>query len=117
MTHEQSTEAAAAATATVAAAANKVTLGSAGITGFAWLTSNEFLGLSGFIIALASLIIGWYYKRETKKLQLLDDARKQREQEGREAERKIRIEVMQKTGIPMHPPKQDTDFGALEVQD
>lgn len=117
MNHEPSTETAAAATATVAAVANKVTLGSAGVTGVAWLTSNEFLGLSGFIIALASLVIGWYYKRETKKLQLLDDERKRKDYEGREAERQVRIEVMRKTGIPMHPPKEDTGFGVLEAQE
>ena len=114
MNNETSTEAAAAATAAVATAANKVTLGSAGVAGLGWLTSSEFLALSGVLFGLVSLLVGWYYKRETKKLQLLNQARKDREQAGRDEERKIRIEVMRKTGIPMHPPKEDTDFGVLE---
>mgnify|MGYP003611790429 CR=1 FL=1 len=116
MSHESTAEAAA-ATAAAATVANKVTIGGASVTGLGWLTSNEFLGLSGFLIAVASLLIGWYYKRETKKLQLLDDERKRREYEGREAERQVRIEFMRKTGIPLHPPKEDTDFGALEMQE
>lgn len=115
MNNETSTEAAAAATATAATLANKVTLGSAGVAGLGWLTSTEFLGVSGVLIALISCLIGWYYKRETKKLQLADQARKDREQAGKDAEREIRIEVMKKTGIPMYPPKEDTDFGVLEA--
>ena len=116
MNHESTTEAAA-ATAAVATAANKVTIGGAGVTGLAWLTSNEFLGLAGFVIALASLLIGWYYKRETKKLQLLDDERKQRESDGREAERQVRIDYMRRTGVPLYPPKDDAGFGVMEAQE
>lgn len=116
MNNETSSEVAAAATAGLAATANKVTLGSAGLAGLGWVFSNEFMGLMGVLIALSSALVSIYYKRETKKLQLKEDARKEREQAGRDRERDERIAFMRSTGIPISPPKQDTDFGVLESE-
>ncbi len=44
----------------------------AGLTGFGWLTSNEFLGLVGAVVAVAGLAITWYYKREANRRQALE---------------------------------------------
>lgn len=51
----------------VGGAANKVALAGAGVTGWAWLASNEFLGLVGALVALGGLVVTWYYKREANK--------------------------------------------------
>ena len=51
----------------VGGAANKVTLAGAGITGWGWLASNEFLGLVGALVAVGGLVVTWYYKREANK--------------------------------------------------
>lgn len=48
----------------VGGAASKVTLAGAGITGWGWLASNEFLGLVGAVVAIGGLAVTWYYKRE-----------------------------------------------------
>lgn len=48
----------------VGGAANKVTLAGAGMTGWGWLASNEFLGLMGALVAVGGLVVTWYYKRE-----------------------------------------------------
>jgi hypothetical protein len=46
----------------IATAANKVTVtgGTVAVTG--WLTASNILGALGFLVALAGMIIGWYYK-------------------------------------------------------
>jgi len=51
----------------VGGAANKVTLAGAGISGWGWLASNEFLGLVGALVAVGGLVVTWYYKREANK--------------------------------------------------
>ncbi|WP_010465723.1 holin [Acidovorax radicis] len=51
----------------VGGAANKVTLAGAGMTGWGWLASNEFLGLVGALVAVGGLVVTWYYKREANK--------------------------------------------------
>lgn len=51
----------------VGGAANKVTLAGAGISGWGWLASNEFLGLVGALVAIGGLVVTWYYKREANK--------------------------------------------------
>lgn len=52
----------------VTAVADKVTVGG-GIAGlWGWLTSNNVLGLIGVLIALAGLLVNWYYKHKHYKL-------------------------------------------------
>lgn len=51
----------------VGGAANKVTLAGAGLSGWGWLASNEFLGLVGALVAIGGLVVTWYYKREANK--------------------------------------------------
>lgn len=49
------------------ATGSKTIVTGAGLTSFGWLTSNEFLGLVGAIVAVAGLVITWYYKREANR--------------------------------------------------
>lgn len=48
--------------AAVAAAAKKVTVtgGTMAVTG--WLTASNVLGTLGFLVAVAGLVVTWYYK-------------------------------------------------------
>lgn len=52
---------------TAAAASAKTTVAGAGITGFGWVTSSEFFGLVGVLVAVASFVVTWYFKREANK--------------------------------------------------
>ncbi|MDZ7863019.1 holin [Acidovorax sp.] len=49
------------------ATGSKTIAAGAGLTSFGWITSNEFLGLVGAIVAVAGLAITWYYKREANR--------------------------------------------------
>lgn len=49
------------------ATGSKTIVTGAGLTSFGWITSNEFLGLVGAIVAVAGLAITWYYKREANR--------------------------------------------------
>ncbi len=49
------------------ATGSKTIVTGAGLTSFGWITSNEFLGLVGAIVAVAGLVITWYYKREANR--------------------------------------------------
>ncbi len=77
----------------VGGAANKVTLAGAGMTGWGWLASNEFLGLVGALVAVGGLVVTWYYKREANR-------RHAREHE-------LRMELLRRGRRP------DTDLGEL----
>lgn len=50
--------------ATLAAAGQKATVGGASTTGIAWYFSNEFLGVMGILIALAGLMVNFYFRRK-----------------------------------------------------
>lgn len=77
----------------IGAAGNKATLTAVATTLWAWMTSNEFLGFSGFLIAIAGLVVTWYYKREANKRQAAESAlRMERE--------RLRIGLMRATGQP-----------------
>lgn len=80
----------------IGAAGNKATLTAGATTLWAWMTSNEFLGFSGFLIAIAGLVVTWYYKREANKRQAA-------ESELRQQERRLRMARMQATGQPIAP--------------
>jgi hypothetical protein len=74
------------------AGTNTITAG-ASLTGFGWLTSNEFFGLVGALVAVMGLAITWYYKREANR-------RHAREHE-------LRMELLRRGRRP------DTDLGEL----
>ena len=75
----------------IAAAGGKTTIAGASMTGFGWLTSNEFLGLVGAAVAIGGLLVNWYYRRESNKRQA--------------AEHEVRMQRLRK-GL-------DTDVGGL----
>lgn len=52
-----------AADATVAAIANKVTVGAGGIAFLGGLSANEFAAFGGLGVAAGGLAIQWFYKR------------------------------------------------------
>ena len=56
------------AEAIVASAASKGMYTGAGITLGGWWTSNEFLGLTGLLIALLGFAVNWVYKHRHLKL-------------------------------------------------
>ncbi len=77
----------------------------ASLTGFGWLTSNEFLGLVGAMVAIIGLFISWHYKREAKKIKreafLAELAIAERKDARHEREHQMRMHIMQTTGIPV----------------
>lgn len=83
----------------IGAASNKVTLAAAASTMWAWVTSNEFAALLAGILGIATLLVGWYYKREANKRQAA-------ESELRQQERHLRMALMQATGQPIAPPEE-----------
>lgn len=46
---------------------NKTTIAGGGIAGAGWLTASEFAAIVGAIVAVAGLMITWYYKREANR--------------------------------------------------
>lgn len=54
--------------AAIAAVGQKTSLAGAGATGYAWLLSNEALGVMGVLIALAGLAVNWYFRRKEYEL-------------------------------------------------
>ncbi len=82
---------------TLAAYGAKTTAVGTGMTGLAWFTSNEFFGLVGATVAIAGLLVTWYYKRESNR---------------REAARHELYMKMLRRGM-----KPDTDLGELGVDE
>lgn len=74
-------------------------------TWFAWVTSNEGLGVLGLLVALVGLLVTWHYKRES-------DRRQKAEALERKAERELRMSLMRASGRPIF--HEDTDLGRLE---
>lgn len=58
--------------AVIAASAPKVMYGGGFAGGYGFLTSNQFLGLMGLLVAVAGFVVNWYYKREENKRQKLE---------------------------------------------
>ncbi|MDZ7863393.1 holin [Acidovorax sp.] len=79
------------------AAGSKTIMTGVGLTSFSWITSNEFLGLLGATVAVAGLVITWYYKRESNARQV--------------AEHQLRMARLRK-GMDS-----DTDLGTLGADD
>lgn len=88
-----------------------VTQSAAAVTGFAWLTSNEFYGFIGAVVALGGLWVTFYYKRKA-------DRRMEEEHVLRMKERQQRLDLMLATGHPFagvgREAPGDTDLGKLE---
>lgn len=89
-----------------------VTQSAAAFTGWAWLTSNEFYGFIGALVALGGLWITFYYKRKA-------DRRMEEEHALRMKERQQRLDLMLATanpfaGIRGSTTDADTDLGKLE---
>ena len=89
------------------AAGNKATILGGGVAGAGWLTASEFAAIVGAMVAVAGLVITWYYKREANRRWVEEHALRQQE-------RQVRIDMMRATG---HPVPHDTDLGALEVDE
>lgn len=88
----------------VGAAASRTTYAGAGITGWAWITSNEFLGVAGLLVAVGRLIVTWYYRREADRRHAhYIAAREAREQAGSE----MRLALMRGSGKPIHADSDD----------
>lgn len=64
---------------TVATLGSKATTFGAGTTFAAWVTSNEFLGVAGLVVAAIGLVVNIYFKRK-------EDQRQQREHDARMTE-------------------------------
>jgi hypothetical protein len=57
---------------TLAAVGGKATATGVGMTGVGWFLSNEFFGLVGAFVAVAGLLVAWYYKREANRRQVVE---------------------------------------------
>lgn len=87
-----------------------VTQSAAAVTGLAWLTSNEFYGFIGAVVALGGLGVTWYYKRKA-------DRRMEEEHALRMERERLKVKIMRTTGIELPSSldgDRDTDLGKLE---
>ncbi|MDR0215895.1 MAG: holin [Comamonas sp.] len=103
---------------TVGTVANKTAVGGGLVSGWAWLTSNEVLGLLGAIAALGGLAVTWYYKRESSRRQAAESALRQERERLRIQEQQMRIDLMRATGnaVPHADAHgDDSDMAPLEV--
>lgn len=89
------------------AAGNKATIVGGSVAGAGWLTASEFAAIVGALVAVAGLVITWYYKREANR-------RLVAEHNLRQQERQIRIDMMRATG---HPVPHDSDMTPLEADE
>lgn len=104
---------------TVGTVANRTTLGGGLVAMWAWLTSNEVLGLLGAIAALGGLAVTWYYKREASKREQAESALRQERERLRIQEQQMRIDLMRATGHPvshMSEPSDDSGLVPLEAE-
>ncbi|ADU99458.1 holin [Alicycliphilus denitrificans] len=93
----------------IGAAGNKVTIVGASLSGAGWLTASEFAAIVGALVAIAGVVITWYYKRQANRRLAAEHALRQQE-------RQMRIDLMRATGLPQVPCG-DTDIGRLEFDE
>lgn len=91
----------------IGANGTKLTIVGAGTSGVGMLSASELAAIVGALVAVAGLVVSWYFKREAMQLRRLDDARKDREHQ-------MRMSLMERTGVPIQHPECDTDLGGLE---
>lgn len=92
----------------IGAAGTKMSIVGAGTAGAGWLTASEFAAIVGALVAIAGLIITWYYKRKANQ-------RLEAEHLLRQQERQMRMDLMHATGRPHTACDTPTDFNALEA--
>ena len=80
--------------AAVTTIAPKTTYGGAATSILGWLASSEFTVIVGLFVAVAGLAVNWYYKAKADRRQADDAAL-------RSEERKLRMELMRRTGRPI----------------
>ena len=80
--------------AAVTTVASKSTYGGAATSILGWLASSEFTVFVGLFVAVAGLAVNWYYKAKADRRQA-DDAALRAE------ERKLRMDLMRRTGRPI----------------
>lgn len=80
------------------AAANSTTVtgAAAGVAG--WATSTNWIGLLGFLVALAGLLVSWYYQRKRFRLEA-ESKRAQQEQQQAESRRREELHKAQMAAI------------------
>ncbi|KZK31994.1 holin [Delftia sp. GW456-R20] len=88
----------------------KVSVLGAGTAGAGLWTASEVAAIVGALVAIAGLIITWYYKRKANR-------RLEAEHLLRQQERQMRMDLMRATGQPHTACETRTDFGALELQE
>lgn len=91
---------------TMNAVGAKATVAGAGLTGWGYVMSNEFAGFLGVLIALAGLLISWYFSVKRDRRAAMDHA-------ARMAERQMRIDLMRSTGRPIMTPT-ESDLTSLD---
>lgn len=92
----------------IGAAGTKVTILGAGTAGAGWLTASEFAAIVGALVAIAGLVVTWYYKRKANR-------RLEVEHLLRQQERQMRMDLMRATGQPHSACDTPTDLGSLEM--
>ena len=91
----------------IGANGTKLSIIGAGTASAGLWTASEIAAIVGALVAIAGLIITWYYKRAA-------DQRMVAEHSLRQQERQIRIDLMRSTGQPHTACDTPTDIGALE---
>lgn len=59
---------------TLAAVGNRVTGTGAGLTVLGWVTSAQFVSLAGLALALAGVLVNWYYRAKANRRNELEHA-------------------------------------------
>lgn len=52
---------------TLASAGNRATASGAGLTVLGWVTSAQFVSLAGLALALAGVLVNWYYRAKSNR--------------------------------------------------
>ena len=92
----------------IGAAGTKMSIVGAGTAGAGWLTASEFAAIVGALVAIAGLVVTWYYKRKANR-------RLEAEHLLRQQERQMRMDLMRATGQPRTACDTPSDLGALEA--
>lgn len=91
----------------IGTAGMKVSVIGAGTAGAGLWTASEIAAIVGALVAIAGVVITWYYKRKANR-------RLEAEHLLRQQERQMRMDLMRATGQPRTACDIATDMGALE---
>ena len=92
----------------IGTAGMKVSVLGAGTAGAGLWTASEVAAIVGALVAIAGLIITWYYKRKA-------NLRLELEHLLRQQERQMRMDLMRATDQPRTACDTPSDLGALEA--